>query len=215
MAKMTDTKNSDKAKASLDGIESLRLAIANIKAEIDWLITSPIPHDSLRERVKSHIDNMAQAYVVMAPLMSIPAPGSGIEATKNFLNYGISEAMFGRSMTSELMCFVMGDTLVEKICAAVDANGLACGPALPERKANIDKLKQELLDLECREEDLICQAEDVGFYIARREDADPAAVLGYDPKGTMPILRVGYAGGRGSAGVAGDRSQPAAVVQNI
>jgi len=214
MAKMTEPKNSDKAKALLEGVESQRLAIANIKTEIDWLITSPIPHDSLRERVKSHVDTLANAYLVTAPLMSIPAPGSGIEATRNFLNYGVSETMFGRPMVGEFMCFVMGDALVEKICAAVDANGLACGPALPERKANIDKLKKELFDLECREEDMICQAEAIGFYIARREDADPAAVLGYDPKGTMPLLRVGYAGG-GSVGVVGDRASPAAIVQNI
>lgn len=213
MAKVTDFKNSDKAKGVLDEIESKRLAIGNIKAEIDWLVDSPIPPDDLRKRVKAHVDMQAGAYLAAAPLMSIPAPGSGVEAVRNFLNYGVSELAYGRPMVSEFMCFCLGDALVEKICAAAEANGVACGPALADRRESLEKLKKELFDLECREEDLICQAEEIGLDIARRKDADPMAVLGYDPKGSMPLLRVGYVGGN-SIGIAEDRA-PAAVVQNI
>lgn len=214
MAKVTDTRNSDKAKSVLDEIENKRLAIGNIKAEIDWLAGSPIPPDDLRKRVKAHVDMQAGAYLANAPLMSIPAPGSGVEAVRNFLNYSVSEVGHGRPLVSEFMCFAMGDALVEKICAAVEANGVACGPALADRRTSLEKLKKELFDLECREEDLICQAEQIGLDIARREDADPMAVLGYDPNGSMSLLRVGYVGGN-SVGIAGDRAPVVPVVQNI
>ncbi|MER8844032.1 MULTISPECIES: hypothetical protein [Mesorhizobium] len=49
-----------------------------------------------------------------------------------------------------------------------------------ERAAKLDAIDAELLDLELVEESLIRNAEQAGFEVLRRHDANPAAVLAHD-----------------------------------
>jgi hypothetical protein len=52
-----------------------------------------------------------------------------------------------------------------------------------ERPALLAQLKTTLRTLEQQEEAIICRAEELGDYIPRRDNADPAVVLAYDPEG--------------------------------
>lgn len=193
------TENTAKALDLLAVLESKRAAIDDIKAELDWLVAAPVTPADLRARVKSHVDSLAASYIASAPTGTIAAPQSGIEAVRNFLNHGTIEAGYGRPLVSEMLAFAMGDALVERICAAVESMGIACGPALHERRARIETLKQELFALEVEEERIIETAEENRVSVARRVDADPAAVLGFDPQGNMPLLITGRVGGPGFA----------------
>jgi len=71
--------------------------------------------------------------------------------------------------------------MAEKMKEEVEAfYASASGLSDEERKHQLRELDRKLLDAELAEESMIRSAENSGFAIIRRRDADPRAVLAHD-----------------------------------
>ena len=73
--------------------------------------------------------------------------------------------------------WLMRDAIVERLSAIILATPRTGAMTEAERKKALSSLAARRLELERREEALICAAEQVGQFIARRPDASPAAIL--------------------------------------
>ena len=70
--------------------------------------------------------------------------------------------------------------------------GQPAGVGQAERVKGLAELDARIFDLEVREEEMIVEAEEAGFDVERRPDADPSVVLGIEVLGESedpsPIL---------------------------
>lgn len=118
-----------------------------------------------------------------------------------------------------IMASMFKDELKANLLAALDAHEYEAGLPQSERPKRLRELREELFKLECSEEALIEDAEGRGIQIMRRVDADPVAVLDYNPDGDAGVKgeirftprMVGVpSSGSGGAAVSGSSNQSAA-----
>lgn len=186
------------AKTTLDqGVNNVRDEIAQMLEELDWLETSLVPRDELKARITAAVgeEQRRSDSACMLRALAIPikdkyntASFGGMFEVDTRATYvgGTNPAIMPVQVKlAPMFAWLFGDELTKNIHAKVDALEYRPGPPMAERPARRAQLLATLRELEVKEEALICTGEEAGLVIARRADADPAVVLGYDPRGTL------------------------------
>lgn len=190
----------------LNDVNKVRQEIAGVKEEIEWTANSAIPPDELKDRASKHCEAMAQKFEAGRILLSLANPGAGnAEAeelfrlhTQIYIGAQRAEAQEGGGAffqppvtganidgVGSMLGWLAKDALIARLHEEVDSLDYRPGPPLADRPKLVAALKKSLAELERREEATIVAAEDVGQFIPRRPDADPAVILDYDPDGHM------------------------------
>lgn len=179
------------------GVDSVRDEIEMIREELGWLETSLVPRDELKARITAAVGVEQRLSGSTGGLRSLARPTFDKYNTFTFASLFEAEAratymegagpvkMPAKVGLAPMLAWLFGDELTKNIHAKVDALEYTPGPPMAERPARRSQLLATLRQLEEKEEALICTGEAAGLMIARRKDADPAVVLGYDPQGTM------------------------------
>lgn len=189
----------------LHEVERLRIEIGRVQQEIEWVEKSPLPRADWKTRVAVWVDRQAEtASSHMASLRGLrrpEKPGSDISdcmriAARVMIPGGSQPDVRPVELSlASFMAWLYGEDLIARLHAMIDADEYVSGPPLAERPARLQALRGELRDLEASEESVITAAEAEHVFIARRADADPVVVLGYDQHGEMStdgIRRVGF-----------------------
>ncbi len=150
------------------GIVSIRSRIADLQEEVRTVANSPVPIDQALSRVDEWVGISTAQYLKMAPQPSEFAASSG--------NY----RMPGFKPDVTLVWLLADKLAVEAKRHVSDYYRHLTPLSDEERDLRLAALDRKLLDCELTEESMIRQAEDAGFPICRRDDADPRAVLAHD-----------------------------------
>lgn len=188
-------------------VAKLRIEIDRLRDEIEWVNTAFVPPDELKARATKHCQAMTQEFDATRRLMSLAHPhAGGVEMQAMFKLHSsvfigggrveqhgdnktalVAPTVSGATIdgAGQMLAWLMGEALAQRMCEEIDRLDYRPGPPMAERPARLSEMKAALQKLEQQEEALICGAEDAGIIIPRRLDADPAVILGYDPKGQM------------------------------
>ncbi|MEI8715871.1 hypothetical protein [Mesorhizobium sp. ISC11] len=152
-----------------DGLQGVRDRIAKLAKERQAIEEAHSSLDMALERLEQHRLYLRQpldSYYVGAFLA---APGVRQDFGMNTDN------------AARLALALGADAWAKEMDAKIRASQ-ASRPGLTneERAAKIEAIDAEMLDLELVEESLIRNAEQAGFEVQRRPDANPAAVLAHD-----------------------------------
>jgi hypothetical protein len=183
-AKQPTTKSPTEAMHALrSGIESelsgLRERIAETNERLATLEDAPVPKSEYQQRVSQWIDHQAASFrpeYAVSPLRDV---------RPRFDEVSIAELPVRSSGGPEvavadagpLLAWLFGAELKAKLGEVIEAADLETGPPTADRPKLRRDLEAELRRLELAEEVLICDAEQAGFVIPRRPDADPEIIL--------------------------------------
>lgn len=167
----------------LEKLANIRGEIDAVTAEIDWVVSSPIPKSELKRRIDDlAVDFMGRFQLPLYQLADPQMPRAAFH--EMMVAHGRSNIEGSNACSinlTEMLMGLFGDELLVKMHRQVDAMNYAAGPESKTRPAALKKLNATLRELGEKEEELICAAEKRGTIIPRRADADPAIVLGYTP----------------------------------
>lgn len=147
-------------------VSELRLHIQDIKRERVRVVNLPVSKEETFDRIDKMFDHLSSSVKYLYPVpkeLSRPTfSGSTIDITN--------------VLVAQMVPF-----MVEKMKEEVeDFYAAASGLSDEERERQLRELDRKLLDAELAEESMIRSAENSGFAIIRRRDADPRAVLAHD-----------------------------------
>lgn len=179
------------AKPTHQEIAKLRADIEQCRDEINWLIEAPITKGELKSRAKECCKTLADKFDAPRHMGSLANPSAGLFEMQAMFRTSARVFIPGKldvtSADSEdvgpMLAWVMGETLVQRMHADIDCLDYRPGPPMAERPARLGELRATLRKLEQQEEALISRGEETGVFIPRRDDADPAVILAYDPDG--------------------------------
>ena len=177
-------------------VDQVRDEIEPVREELQWLASSSVPRDELKARITAAVGVERRNADSGRVLRSLASPTSDaysatfadmfkVQTKATFLGGDKPDILPAEVPLSPMLAWLLGDELTKNLHAKVDALEYTPGPPMAERPARRAQLLATLRQLEEKEEALICTGEAAGLWIARRGDADPAVVLGYDPKGSM------------------------------
>ena len=165
-------------------LPQLRAEIERVKQALVELDELSYPRDEWRARLHEWVDRQAAEserpaahglsamrapygrpqYIDSFSLSVLPSPGG-----KNFAHVNLSG----------LLCWLLRDTLLERIDAIVQATDYPEGPPSTERPARRAELETQLEQLEAREELAIRTLEADDRSVMRRQEARPELVLAW------------------------------------
>jgi hypothetical protein len=162
--------------------------ILDITDELTWLAEAPLVREEVKRRVESAIDALAAEFdgnpsVLANPESKVCDLMQMLTLPVGVYQKGDSGFGSGAIKLGPLLAWLFGDTIRQRLHAAIDQLDYRPGPAMIERPERIKALQEKLRGLEVDEEDLIVAAEALGVSIARRADVDPAVILAFDPSG--------------------------------
>jgi len=176
-------------------IAEVRGKIAALKAERSEVHRAPLPREEVQERIRAEVSRLASGFRPdVGGLMRPGGDGPDLLGTRE-LGHGAGHvrsdhgALFAAQITTELgrgvvamLAALAPEALEDRLMAAVGEALHQAAPGLPaaERPERLAELDAEVLDLERQEEELIEATERDGRPIARRGDAAPEAVLGWE-----------------------------------
>ena len=165
-------------------ISQLRTQIERIKDELLALDDDALPPDEWRARLLQWVDRESAAFeeLFRFRLSSARVLYNGhqteVEALDLPVRAGIGDDL-ARAPMAGLVCWLLRDTLLERINAIVDEADYPFGLPSTERPVRRRKLKEQLDILEAREEVAIRALEIEDRQIPRRKDARPELVLAW------------------------------------
>lgn len=165
-------------------LNTLRKRIAELTEEIEWLGSAPLPRNEVVARLDRYIDSLAGRW---SPKFDVFGPDAdprevGLFTFKARLDGRVESGVVIGSSGVDLapaLAALMPDTLKAFLRTYVEQADYEPGPPAAERPDIVRKLKAERLQLEIEEEQSIVLAEEAGMMIWRRDDCDPAVVLGW------------------------------------
>jgi len=176
-------------------LDALRMEITGVLDEISWTSNAPLPKDEVKQRLTHTARQLAEKFDMN--LARLARPDAGPQELREILTVHervtVNAAPGVSALRIELGGFLfatLGEDLIKRLHKQIDALDYVAGPPMKERPARLAALRDTLRSLERREEDLICQADASGVYLARRPDADPEIVLSFDPSGQIDELRL-------------------------
>jgi hypothetical protein len=192
MAKSIKGLQADIAKAVAQfraDVEGIRQQIYALKEDLDWLQDGPLAKEDAIAHMETYIDSLADGYDAQYGL-SGAVYGRGTADLERML------AMPGRISAGaqaiggvvigmvdvgakHLLAFLFGDILKTRFREALEKRD-NWGPPKDKRAEMVCDTKARLHALEVEEEALIEAAEEAGVEIVRRDDCDPAVVLGLE-----------------------------------
>lgn len=172
-------------------VDALRQEINAAKEELEWVDSSLLPKEEVKEKIKAEL-NKVNVKDFDYKLGHQLHPGTNTFSELFAIGLPAHTSTLQPSTVNILpaLVWLFGvDQIAERIDARIDARDYSPGPAIASRPAKVKNLTAALNKLERKEEALIEQAEASSVQIGRREDADPAAVLDFDPAGTLIEIR--------------------------
>jgi hypothetical protein len=184
-AKQPTTKSPTEAMHALRaGIESelseLRERIAETNERLATLEDAPVPKSEYQQRVSQWVDEKAASFrpeYAVSPLRDVRPRFDEVELGLLPVRGSNTGESVASADAGPLLCWLLGDTIKAKLAETIANADLAEGPPSADRLRLRAELQAELRRLELAEEVLICDAEQAGFVIPRRPDADPAVIL--------------------------------------
>lgn len=180
------------SKTLIDGISAIRAEIDSVTAEVEWVQDSMLPPDEVKARVSASCKVLSQAHGLSLARLANPDAGMPelaemLTALGNTQVFGGGE---GRHVSVSvplggILAALLGDALVKKLHEGIDSLDYCPGPTSGDRPMALKGLRETLRGLEIREEAMICEAEEIGMFIPRRAEADPAIILGYTADGAQ------------------------------
>ena len=159
-------------------LAQLRDGIISIQAELEALPDQPLPAADALARLDAWIASQSASFGASQAARAFTDQGSRID---------ILEAQGLRNSDASvltdlapMLCALFGPELKARLGEAIKALPRAQGPALKDRPARLQHLRDELDKLERGEERLIREAEAAGEPLERRGDARPEIVLAID-----------------------------------
>jgi hypothetical protein len=149
-----------------EGVSELREHIQGYKRERVKMASLPVPKETALQRAEAVIDHITEGSRYM-----YPSPQTFARPDYSGINTNVI------SIIAAQMASAMADRLKAEIEVYYGANH---GLTEEERNDRFREIDRKILDAELAEESLIRSAEDSGFPIIRRRDADPRAVLAHD-----------------------------------
>lgn len=171
-------------------VESVRADIARIKEEIEWTDQALIPRAEAQAWISNQIDVLAGRgnRVARAVGYAVLPGGRKFQSFDELMTIAIDVVDTNPARCCvAIMASMFKDELKANLLAALDAHEYEAGLPQGERPKRLRELRKELFQLECSEEALIEDAEGRGIQIMRRADADPVAVLDYNPDGDAGV----------------------------
>ena len=172
-----------KGSATVADIEKARQRIAQLRAEIHTIRSAPPPSATVKARMRAQVAALAERarpnYLgAVESGQPIKFPELQVQMqTATAAGIGISLQTMPDMLG--LFCYVHGDALIRKMEADIDELADDEGSLSDEEKAQRERqILAGILEIERVEEAAIEQLEVSGVPIARRDDADPRAVLG-------------------------------------
>lgn len=156
-------------------VEAIRRKITELKSSKDDYFDAKVPKAIALERLDKAIADLASGYrprVAAFTWRDFQQPDLVDEAR----GYGggsadlLPVAQFIAAIAPDQMRKFLADQIEREYSGG---DGISDDDVL----ASASNIEAKLFELECQEERLICQAEEVGIFIARRHDADPKAML--------------------------------------
>jgi len=169
-----------------DQIEQLRADIAKLREQAEWLKNAPLCIAEAKARADVYVNGLAAVGISdrIGCFFSNDSTASDLMSLqKNVFSIGDGEGPVCGMVTIDIAPIIgslLPDLLRARLHDLIDehADLMDCGPPAEERRAELADVERKLFDAEHQEEKLIVEAESEGIDIARRRDADPAAVLG-------------------------------------
>jgi hypothetical protein len=153
-----------------DSLQELRDQVEDAKSRREEILGLPVPVEVAISRA---VDAMRRDIADAQQRSTRPS------------QFAVSPASWSKSYHSmaepgTLALAWLGDLLIDAVPAQIKAvYGENAGVTDHERQKLLDENDRELLDTELAEESIIRYAEDQGFSIERRIDADPRAILAH------------------------------------
>lgn len=169
-------------------VNKLREQILQTREEIEWVATAPVPREDFKAQVLRWVDAMAaKAVEAESSLFALRSCQPALLSVADPFRMQTSVSITGerpnvvpvKFSLSPMLAWAFGDLIKASLLAKVDAMDYVPGLPLAERPQRLKHLKEQLLQLEEKEEALICQAEAARVQIYRRADINPAVVLSY------------------------------------
>lgn len=160
-------------------LETIRRKIGEMKARHREVERAPLPVEEIRERVRGWIAARAEKYRP-GELRGFTHPVSGrvggILGPEFLRDWRADSA----SQFEAMLCSLLPERVEAVLLARIVEEVGDREPGLPsaERAQRLAEIDRELFRLETEEEQFIEQFEAEGQDVVRREDANPAAVLG-------------------------------------
>lgn len=171
-------------------VESVRADIARIKEEIEWTDQALIPRAEAQAWISDQVDVLARQgdRIARAVGHAVLPGGRKHKGVVDVLATAMTDSeMDPAKRCVSIMASMFKDELKANLLAALDAHEYEAGLPQSERPKRLRELRKELFQLECSEEALIEDAEGRGIQVMRRADADPVAVLDYNPDGDAGV----------------------------
>lgn len=161
-------------RGSNSDLGKLRRQIAKLKDERAIIIESRLPKEEALARLLQFVDAEADSFdgygrFINAASTHDADPGS-IEGFELWQGARAPDA-------GPILCWLLRDTIKEKLAETIRASDYPEGIPSNQRAVAIADIERQLFQLEREEEALICEAEEAGIEIERREDCDPRIVL--------------------------------------
>jgi hypothetical protein len=164
-----------KRKATPADLEKIREQIAETAERIEWIGDAPLPLEEACKQFDANFEHFASEY-------RLPAKVGGLFYAQGGNATGMFRALVGIGGTADLgplVCALFPE-IRERIHALMAdySATLEQGPPTADRARLLRELTKAMFVLEVEEERLICALESEGHGVARRHNANPAAILG-------------------------------------
>ena len=158
-------------------IAKIRKTILELKEEKQWIRTSKLSKDEIIDRFNRQVDRLANENRVITRVFAEIDPFE--QATSRLDEYSQKVDL------GPLLCDLFGEEIKRNMTAKIKSLDYEAGPPLTERPKLLEQNADQLHHLEAAEEELICAAEEHGWFIDRRLDIRPEIFLEWEP-GTTP-----------------------------
>ena len=163
--------NSDEIEKELSPLQA---RIFDVKNEIKWLENSPTSKKDAQKRFCNLVDQNALAFTDKLRPDNIDIFNVNGKVTRSL------DIVTGSTVNmGPLLCGLFAEQIKSAFKEKLDALDYEQGPPQHDRPALLKELHAELLKLETREEELVSMANNIGLAINRRNDFNPAVVLGF------------------------------------
>ena len=167
---------------SHEAVSELRLAIESIRGEIarlrearNSIKTARISRDDAIRRIDAWIEKQRAELVTRLYINDIVGPE--VDGDVSFRDMSIDQGRFSLQLAAAAGGKEFKNFLISAIEKHLGADG---GLPVDGREEKIEEIEGDLLDYELSEESLIRAAENAGFPVLRRAEADSRAVLASD-----------------------------------
>jgi hypothetical protein len=159
---------------TLADLHRIRAKVSEIRERLGWLTDAPLPLAEARERFSAQFDAFAADFRLPWRIAGLFDVERGFSDALKAMTHPAGNVNLG-----PLLCALFPE-IRERFLSLMDgyAGTVEMGPPTTERPRLLRDLEAELFRLEIEEERVITALESTGHDVARRGNANPAAILG-------------------------------------